>query len=42
LYWPFIFAGDHTARVEGWQEGAALAAHRAADMIAAQVRAKQT
>jgi len=40
--WPFVFAGDHTARVGAWQEGAALSAHRAADLIAAQVRAKQT
>lgn len=39
--WPFIFAGDHTARVGAWQEGAALSAHRAADMIAAKVREKQ-
>lgn len=39
---PFIFAGDHTARVGAWQEGAALSAHRAAELIAAQVRAKQT
>ncbi|MGA7341377.1 MAG: FAD-dependent oxidoreductase [Terracidiphilus sp.] len=38
---PFIFAGDHTARVGAWQEGAALSAHRAAQLIAEQVRAKQ-
>jgi monoamine oxidase len=39
--WPFIFAGDHTARVGAWQEGAALSAHRAAQMIAEQVKAKR-
>jgi len=39
--WPFIFAGDHTARVGAWQEGAALSAHRAAKLIAEQVKAKQ-
>jgi len=39
--WPFIFAGDHTARIGAWQEGAALSAHRAAKLIAEQVRAKQ-
>ena len=39
--WPFVFAGDHTARVGAWQEGAALSAHRAAELIAAQVKAKQ-
>lgn len=38
---PFIFAGDHTARVGAWQEGAALSAHRAAEWIAAQVRSRQ-
>ena len=39
---PFIFAGDHTARVGAWQEGAALSAHRAARLIAAEVQAKKT
>ena len=39
--WPFVFAGDHTARVGAWQEGAALSAHRAAKLIAEQVKAKQ-
>ena len=38
---PFIFAGDHTARVGAWQEGAALSAHRAAKLIAEQVHAKE-
>jgi monoamine oxidase len=38
---PFIFAGDHTARVGAWQEGAALSAHRAAELISAQVRTKR-
>ena len=31
------FAGDHTSHIVGWQEGAALSAHRALDMIAARV-----
>ncbi|HUK25918.1 MAG TPA: FAD-dependent oxidoreductase [Terriglobales bacterium] len=38
---PFIFAGDHAARVGAWQEGAALSAHRAAELISAQVRARR-
>jgi monoamine oxidase len=38
---PFIFAGDHAARVGAWQEGAALSAHRAVQLIAEQVHAKQ-
>ncbi|MFP5227864.1 MAG: flavin monoamine oxidase family protein [Acidobacteriota bacterium] len=38
---PFIFAGDHTARVGAWQEGAALSAHRAAQLIAGMVKARQ-
>jgi len=32
------FAGDHCARLGAWQEGAALAAHRAAQMIGDRVR----
>jgi monoamine oxidase len=32
------FAGDHCARIGAWQEGAALAAHRAAQMIGDRVR----
>ena len=31
------FAGDHTSHIVGWQEGAALSAHRALDMIATRV-----
>ncbi len=30
-------AGDHTSHIVGWQEGAALSAHRALDMIASRV-----
>jgi monoamine oxidase len=29
------FAGDHTSHIVGWQEGAALSAHRAVNMIGA-------
>jgi monoamine oxidase len=32
------FAGDHTSHIIGWQEGAALSAHRAIGMIAERVR----
>jgi monoamine oxidase len=31
------FAGDHTSHIVGWQEGAALSAHRALRMFGAQV-----
>ncbi len=31
---PFYFAGDHCSHIVGWQEGAALSAHRALGMIA--------
>jgi monoamine oxidase len=31
------FAGDHTSHIVGWQEGAALSAHRALKMLGAQV-----
>jgi monoamine oxidase len=31
------FAGDHTSHLVGWQEGAALSAHRAVQMIGTQV-----
>jgi monoamine oxidase len=31
------FAGDHTSHIVGWQEGAALSAHRALNMIAERV-----
>ena len=34
----FFFAGDHCSRVGAWQEGAALAAHRAIIMINERVR----
>jgi monoamine oxidase len=30
---PIFFAGDHTSHLVGWQEGAALSAHRAASLI---------
>jgi monoamine oxidase len=32
-----FLAGDHTSHIVGWQEGAALSAHRALDLIAARV-----
>jgi len=32
-----FFAGDHTSHIVGWQEGAALSAHRALKMMGAQV-----
>jgi monoamine oxidase len=31
---PIFFAGDHLSHLIGWQEGAALSAHRAVSMIA--------
>lgn len=30
---PYIFAGDHTTYLSGWQEGAIASAHRALDLI---------
>jgi monoamine oxidase len=30
---PIFFAGDHTSHLVGWQEGAALSAHRAVSLI---------
>jgi len=30
---PIFFAGDHTSHLVGWQEGAALSAHRAVTLI---------
>ncbi len=36
---PFHFAGDHCSHIVGWQEGAALSAHRALGMIAEQAKA---
>ena len=35
---PIYFAGDHTSHIVGWQEGAALSARRAVDMISERVR----
>src|SRR5271165_6010665 len=35
----FFFAGDHCSRVGAWQEGAALAAHRAIMMLSDRVKA---
>jgi len=32
-----FMAGDHTSHIVGWQEGAALSAQRAVNMIAARV-----
>lgn len=37
----FYFAGDHCSRVGAWQEGAALASHRAIQMIADRVRSEK-
>ncbi len=36
---PIYFAGDTISNVVGWQEGAALSARRAVDMISAKVKA---
>ncbi len=36
---PIYFAGDTISNVVGWQEGAALSARRAVDMISARVKA---
>jgi monoamine oxidase len=33
-----FFAGDHLSHIVGWQEGAALSAHRAIHGIAEQMR----
>ena len=30
---PIFFAGDHVSHLVGWQEGAALSAHRAIAML---------
>lgn len=35
---PVYFAGDHTSHIIGWQEGAALSAHRAIHMISERVQ----
>jgi monoamine oxidase len=37
----FYFAGDHCSHVGAWQEGAALAAHRALTMIGERVKAEK-
>ena len=36
---PIYLAGDTISNVVGWQEGAALSARRAVDMISAKVKA---
>jgi monoamine oxidase len=35
---PIYFAGDHASHVVGWQEGAALSAKRAVQMISDKVK----
>jgi monoamine oxidase len=37
----FYFAGDHCSHVGAWQEGAALAAHRALAMLGERVKAEK-
>ncbi len=37
----FFFAGDHCSRVGAWQEGAALAAHRAIQMMGARMQSEK-
>ena len=39
--WPFVFAGDHTSHLIGWQEGAVLSAHRATRLIAEAASARR-
>lgn len=34
---PFAFAGDHTTYMVAWQEGAVVSAHKALDLISAQL-----
>lgn len=36
---PFYFAGEHMSYINAWQEGAALAAHEAIQLIQARVSA---
>jgi monoamine oxidase len=36
------FAGDHCSRLVGWQEGAALSARRAVNMVLERVRAEKS
>lgn len=38
---PIFFAGDHTSHLVGWQEGAALSAHRAVSLISQAQHADQ-
>jgi monoamine oxidase len=38
---PIIFAGDHVSHIAGWQEGAALSARRAVNLIGERVKAAQ-
>jgi monoamine oxidase len=38
---PIYFAGDTISHVVGWQEGAALSARRAVDMISEKVKSAQ-
>ena len=38
---PILFAGDHTSHLVGWQEGAALSAHRAVSLISQTQHADQ-
>jgi len=38
---PIYFVGDHVSHILGWQEGAALSALRAVQMISDRVRAKR-
>ena len=37
----FYFAGDHCSRVGAWQEGAALASHRAIELMTNRVRSEK-
>lgn len=36
---PYLFAGEHTSNLPGWQEGAILSAFKAIEMIAARAKA---
>ena len=38
---PFLFAGEHTSNLPGWQEGAMLAAYKSIEAIAARVAARK-
>ncbi len=38
---PIYFVGDHVSHIVGWQEGAALSALRAVQMVSDTVKAKQ-